>query len=91
MQKDPDTNGGIATKAERTRAEVADRKPEGGEDRPGFDLGGASQENRENGPKNTTPGGPRSGPVPGGAAKSSGGGTLGSSGSGPTDGTGGAR
>ncbi|MCB5174930.1 MULTISPECIES: hypothetical protein [Microvirga] len=90
---------------ERPDPEVADRKPEGGgEDRPGFDLGGASPENETGVGSSTIPGGPRgsvsNGTDAGGRATGlsdpSGSRSLGNegdagseSGSGPTDGSGG--
>ncbi|RDI62455.1 hypothetical protein [Microvirga subterranea] len=46
---------------ERPDPKAANRKPEAGsEDRPGFDLGGASDENTTGVGSNTVPGGPRS-------------------------------
>lgn len=48
----------------------ADRSPEGGTDRPGMDLGGASEEGRE-GPNETIPGGPRTDAAPGSSGEPS--------------------
>jgi hypothetical protein len=62
----------------------ASKRPKGGKARPGFDLGGVAPEDRE-GVHNTIPGGPRSGPAPGGTAQKGRGGSA--SGGGPTDGT----
>lgn len=49
-------------KTEYPPKDVADRRTEGGEDRPGADLGGASDDGRQ-GPTNTIPGGPRDDPA----------------------------
>ena len=72
-------------KAEHPDPEAAARNPQDGEDRPGFDLGGASEEGRKGGPKNTIPGGPRGGAVP---DAPTGRGRSGSEASGPTAGSG---
>ncbi len=64
---------------------ASDARPRHGKARPGFDLGGVNPEDRR-GPHTTIPGGPRSGPIPGGTARKSRGGGSGSGG-GPTDGT----
>lgn len=69
-------------KTEHPDPKAAERKPEGGEDRPGFDLGGASEEGRTGGSKTTIPGGPRT-DVAGGAS-----GATPSAGGGPTSGSG---
>lgn len=90
---------------ERPDPKEADRKPDSGaQDRPGFDLGGATEDNATGVGSNTVPGGPRgsaaSGTDAGGRATGltdpSGSRSLGNkgepgsaSGSGPTDGSGG--
>lgn len=72
-------------KAGRPNPAAARRRTKSGKDRPGFDIGGASPEGRR-GVHTTIPGGPRSGPFPGGTAQRRRGGGAGSGG-GPTDGT----
>ncbi len=74
-------------KTEHPDPMAAGRKPEGGEDRPGFDLGGSSEEGRTGGPKTTIPGGPRtdvagdaSGATPSAAGSGAGGGPTSGSG-----------
>ena len=61
-------------------------RPKGGKPRPGFDLGGVAPGDRR-GPHTTIPGGPRSGPRPGGTARKGPGRAGSGSGGGPTDGT----
>jgi hypothetical protein len=75
-------------KTEHPDPKAAGRKPEGGEDRPGFDLGGSSEEGRK-GPTNTIPGGPLTSPSGGVASGGAGGGS--DAGGGPTAGSGGPR
>ncbi len=91
---------------ERPDPKAATRKPhEGGEDRPGFDLGGASGDNATGVGSSTIPGGPRTSPGTGtttglgdgytdtsGSRSSGNRGDAGSdSGSGPPDGSGGPK
>jgi len=97
---------GPSVPTEHPDPKAADRKPEAGsEDRPGFDLGGASSENTTAVGSNTVPGGPKSSTASGTNASGRAGGftdpsgsrSLGNegdagseSGSGPPDGSGGA-
>ena len=88
MASEKDQDKGLQPKVptERPNREAASRDPEGGQDRPGFDLGGAS-EDEPSGPKNTIPGGPRSSPA-GRAATGAASGAGSGEGSGPTSGAG---
>jgi hypothetical protein len=78
MSATDESGQGPRVPTEHPDPEAAGRKPEKGEDRPGFDLGGSSEEGRL-GPTETRPGGPQGSPeigsTRGGPAGSGGGGS----------------